>query len=304
MPNHITNRITIIADSDRIRGILGVVQNDEHGLGSLDFEKIIAPPVGIYRGDVGRAEQELYGKNTLLDFASANWGTKWNSYGYENFPKYEGGSEILFMTAWNRPEPVIAKLSKFFPDVQFQHRWADEDIGNNVGEVLYQNGEELERDIPKPFSKEAYEMAADIQGMELAEFGLHYNAELGNYRYVPDEELFAEHQRQMVEENETVDWQDIYISPDFQCDQTEGFPASLYWDMRRGTAWLGLNVSMIDENTDVEHFEDLCKKFGEQSCSDWDEFNSILQELGEDAVQNAYVSNEDESEEFGGMTLS
>ena len=190
MPNHVTNRITIIAKKGRIREILEAVKQDECGLGSLDFEKIIPPPPGIYRGNVGRAEEQLYGNNTLLDFARTNWGTKWNSYGYDGFPKYEGGGEIMFMTAWNRPEPVIVKLSEMYPDVQFQHRWADEDIGNNVGEILYEAGEEIEHDMPTAYSKEAYEMAADIHGMELADFDLFYDEESGNYEYRdPDEEF-------------------------------------------------------------------------------------------------------------------
>jgi len=181
MPNHITNRLTIVTtDNDRIREILESIKDDEHGMGSLDFEKIIPPPLGIYRGNVGQREQELYGDNTLLDFARQNWGSKWNSYGYDDFPKYESGSEIMFLTAWNRPEPVIVKLSEMFPDVEFQHQWADEDIGNNVGTILYENGQEIERDVPTPYSKEAYEMASDIQGLDLSEFNLHYSSELGN----------------------------------------------------------------------------------------------------------------------------
>jgi len=215
MPNHITNRLTIVStDNDRIREILESIKDEEHGLGSLDFEKIIPPPPCIYRGNVGQREQEMYGDNTLLDFARQNWGSKWNSYGYDDLPKYENGSEIMFLTAWNRPEPVIVKLSEMFPDVEFQHQWADEDIGNNVGTILYENGQELERDVPTPYSKEAYEMASDIQGLDLSEFNLHYSSELGNYRYVPDDELFAEHQRQMAEDGEELD-------EDF--DETEEF---------------------------------------------------------------------------------
>ena len=109
MPNHIKNRLTIVStDNDRIREILEAIQDDERGLGSVDFEKIIPMPEGIYRGDVGQREVQLYGKNTALDFAVENWGTKWNSYGYDDFPPYENGNEIMFLTAWDRPEPVIA----------------------------------------------------------------------------------------------------------------------------------------------------------------------------------------------------
>jgi hypothetical protein len=227
MPNNITNRLTIICDNDRRREILEAIKLEKHGLGSIDFETIIPPPSDIYRGNVGSKEVKLYGENTLLAWSAANWDTKWNSYGYENFPEYSGGSEICFYTAWNRPEPIIQKLSEMYPDVQFGHQWADDDIGHNVGEALYANGEIIERDIPTGGSKEAYEMASDIIGVPLSDYELYYSQTKGSY------------------------------------------------------------VSR-----------------GELVCLDWDELNSALEEFGGDAVRNACVENEDESEEYGGMNLS
>jgi len=183
MPNHITNRLTIIAGEDRTREILETVKDDEHGPGSIDFEKVIPMPEGIFRGNLGRQEKALYGKNNWYDWSLVNWGTKWNSYGYDDFPKYEDGNEILFMTAWSRPEPVIQRLSEMFPDVRFRHVWADEDIGVNVGEALYQNGEELESHIPANHSKEAFEMASEIQRLNLEEIDYYFNEESGTYEY-------------------------------------------------------------------------------------------------------------------------
>jgi hypothetical protein len=104
-------------------------------------------------------------------------------------------------------------------------------------------------------------------------------------------------------QREPIDWEQVYISHDFQCDATDGWPTMLCWDMARGKAWLDLNYSLTEENQDMSGYEQLCRDFGMQDCLDWDEFNSILEELGEDAVRNAYVHNDDESEEFGGMTL-
>ncbi|MDR3344444.1 MAG: hypothetical protein LBT21_02445 [Oscillospiraceae bacterium] len=141
MANNITNRLTVICDEGLSREILEAIRMENKGIGSIDFEKIIPPPPGIYRGDVGPKEVALYGKNTLLDWQIENYGTKWNAYGYENFPEYADGNEICFYTAWSRPEPVIQKLSEMYPDAQFQHQWADEDIGMNVGEITYANGE-------------------------------------------------------------------------------------------------------------------------------------------------------------------
>jgi hypothetical protein len=74
-----------------------------------------------------------------------------------------------------------------YPDVQFQHQWADEDTGHNVGEVTYADGEYTEYDIPTGGSKEAYEMAASVMDIELADFDLHYDEETGTYEYVESE---------------------------------------------------------------------------------------------------------------------
>ena len=294
MPNNITNRLNIIADKDRIREILEAVQDDEHGLGSVDFNKIIPMPEDIYRGDLGAEEKALYGEKNWYDWSVQNWGTKWDSYGYEDFPKYESGSEILFMTAWSRPEPVIVKLSEMFPDAQFQHAWADEDIGSNVGEILYQNGEELEIDIPSRHSKEAYEMASDIQGLELSEFGLYYNDEAGNYEY-----------RDPDEEQEETSTGDVYVGQDFQCDQTSGYPTVLVWNQDNGTAILQPAPAFDDDSELANQCIRDCAEWGVRACNDWEDYNDLLESLGRDAAENVVpLDDEGEREEFGGLTLS
>jgi hypothetical protein len=98
----------------------------------------------------------------------------------------------------------------------------------------------------------------------------------------------------------------IYTSQDFQSDQTEGFPASLCWDWDADKAWLELNESLVYDRDEMElnYYRQLCKDFGERSCCDADDFNALLEELGEDAVHNAWIHGDDESEEMGGIQLS
>ena len=43
----------------------------------------------------------------------------------------------------------------------------------------------------------------------------------------------------------------VHHSPDFQCDQTDGFPTSLCW--ADGKAWLELNRSLIEDGEDVSY---------------------------------------------------
>lgn len=46
MPNHITNRLTVKAEGERLEEILAAIQNDSIGRGSIDFNKLI-PHAGI-----------------------------------------------------------------------------------------------------------------------------------------------------------------------------------------------------------------------------------------------------------------
>ena len=47
-------------------------------------------------------------------------------------------------TAWSAPHPVLEKLTEMFPDIELEHEWADEDIGQNCGRYSYKAGERIE----------------------------------------------------------------------------------------------------------------------------------------------------------------
>ena len=96
---------------------------------------------------------------------------------------------------------------------------------------------------------------------------------------------------------------EVYTSPDFQCDQTGGFPTSLCVCWEKQKAWLELNeniqqlyreiLAVADENGG---------KLKIRSCCDIEDFNHLLRGLGEDAVRTAELfPDEDESITMGGM---
>lgn len=91
---------------------------------------------------------------------------------------------------------------------------------------------------------------------------------------------------------------DVHISPDFQCDQTGGFPASLCVNWEEGKAWLELNENLIMDRDEMElnYYRQLCADFGVRDCQDEERFNSILRSLGEDAIQSAELPVEEEGE--------
>jgi len=188
MPNHITNIIEINnASWQRLDEILEAIKVDEIGLGSIDFNKIIPMPDNIYYGNLGSEKLKKYGENNWYDWSIKNWGSKWNSYGYDCFPEYEAGNNtIQFNTAWSCVNKILEELSKMYPDVEFKYKWADEDFGYNVGYSSWKNGEYLELVYLDDGSKEAYEFAAEVMDIDLADLGYELSENGTTYIYVND----------------------------------------------------------------------------------------------------------------------
>lgn len=181
MPNHITTRIKITGDLEAVKRVLNKIKNDEFGMGTIDFEKIIPMPKNIFKGNLGVRERELYGNNNWYDWSVANLGTKWNAYGFDPNTDYSKEKELKFLTAWSAPHPVIAKLSEMFPSVKLEHEWADEDIGMNCGRHVYYDGERIEEYYPES-EMDRLEFAASVLDIQLEEdCGLYLNASETEY---------------------------------------------------------------------------------------------------------------------------
>lgn len=189
MPNHITTTLTVSGDAERVRAMFEVIRNDEIGLGSIDFNKIIPMPAHIFRGNLGPEERAKYGKDNWYDWSLDHWGTKWNCYGFDSrTPQTFDGSTITFQTAWSFAQPVIDALAEQYPELDFAVKWADEDFGYNVGRKEYEAGREVLAYEPAGGSKEALELAAEVHEVELADEGYLYNEATGQYEYHDPEE--------------------------------------------------------------------------------------------------------------------
>lgn len=122
-----------------------------------------------------------YGYYSWYDWSRANWGTKWNAYavempvkpikqrikyGHKYRPTHvlayskrvfkkqlarhaaNGGELVIrFDTAWCMPEPVYHAMASRFPHLDFEIRYADEDLGSNCGRVYMHNGKWESEDI-------------------------------------------------------------------------------------------------------------------------------------------------------------
>ena len=187
MPNNVTNILTVSGDPKRMAELFEAVKMDKYGPGSLDFAKVIPMPDDIYRGNLGKAEFEKKKKNNWMDWSIEHWGSKWNSYGYNEYTAKEfDGSSLRFQTAWSDVHQVIERLAQQYPDLQFSYYWADEDFGNNVGQREYENGVETECYIPNCHSREALELAAEIHQIDLEDEGYIWNESANEYEYHPE----------------------------------------------------------------------------------------------------------------------
>ena len=60
---------------------------------------------------------------------------------------------------------------------------------------------------------------------------------------------------EFVQQLERLNDGDVYVSPDFQCDRTGGYPTSLCVNWDKCKAWLQLNDSIDTDSVDVAEYE-------------------------------------------------
>ena len=163
MPNHVTNVLTLKGEAQRVLEVIEYVSGEPDASGfrrGFDFEKIIPPPDNLESGNLSFETMKVLASKGIPDWYhwnSANWGTKWNAYEIEISPK-----RIKFQTAWAMPEPIFKALSKEFPDVEFQLKYADEDLGHNCGAMIFSNGNGSYTWKPSGCNREAEDFASEL----------------------------------------------------------------------------------------------------------------------------------------------
>lgn len=164
MSNHVQNIITLKGDEQKIREMLKTIKNDDYGLGTVDFNKVIPMPESC----------------DWYEWSINNWGTKWNAYGYDKNTDYSKNENLYFQTAWSAPHSVLEKLTEMFPDIEFEHEWADEDIGQNCGRYSYTGGERIEEYAPES-EKDCIEFACRIWDCDPSELNFTLNKAENGY---------------------------------------------------------------------------------------------------------------------------
>ena len=125
-------------------------------------------PMAWALGEQAYQNVQKYGYPTWYEWANQNWGTKWNAYQCK--PLSKSDDTMIFLTAWGAVPNIVATLSRKYPAQTITYRWADENIGYNVGEAVFRGGECVGLNVPEEGSPAAYEMTAEILGIDLSEF--------------------------------------------------------------------------------------------------------------------------------------
>lgn len=134
MPNHITTSIS------GPQKALSSLLNDA---GEVDFSYLVPPPANLETG--GCNGQHAEGVICWYTWNTQNWGTKWNAYCSE-----VAEDRVQFDTAWSHPYPVIEALALEHPDVAFEVKYADEDLGSNFGHYTITADSIVEHEIEDP----------------------------------------------------------------------------------------------------------------------------------------------------------
>lgn len=123
-----------------------------------------------------------YGHPSWYQWSIEHWGTKWNAYQFAELTPRSDTME--FQTAWSSVPEIIRSLSLRYSEQTISYRWADENIGHNVGELTCKSGMITDLFYPESGSREAYEMSAEILGVDLSDYGLYLNKDGTTYEYL------------------------------------------------------------------------------------------------------------------------
>ncbi len=111
-----------------------------------------------------------------------------------------------------------------------------------------------------------------------------------------DQDKIYFHNEKLKEMIKDVSELEIYETPDFQCDQSGGYPVCLCVSWEKEIAWLKMKNISDTEGINTDKVEEMCADFGIKKCVDDEQFNKILKELGDDAFYSDYIPIDDEGQ--------
>ena len=108
MPNWTENNVLFVGKKEQLKTLKTMLKSKDN---DFDFNNIVPMPKNIYRGLLGREEEEKYGDNNWYRWSIDNWGTKWNSVDTRVELK-DGSLYYTFDTAWDCPREIVNALMR------------------------------------------------------------------------------------------------------------------------------------------------------------------------------------------------
>lgn len=126
--------------------VMKYLERNRINLGKLTKKQMCASEAMYAEKAIKNIEKTGYAE--WYTWSNEHWGTKWDACDSVLMDEAENELVYAFSTAWNAPFEVFKKLSKQYPNVEFEYRWQDEDDDTNIGEdgepmyhyYVYSNG--------------------------------------------------------------------------------------------------------------------------------------------------------------------
>lgn len=103
---------------------------------------------------------KYFGHTDWYSWCNARWGTKWNACNVEWH-----GTAVTFETAWSGVPVLLNTMAQKF-GLEFTYRYADEDIGNNVGSYETEVNELGEIWLQELIVEDAEALACELWGID------------------------------------------------------------------------------------------------------------------------------------------
>lgn len=111
------------------------------------------------------------------DWMLKNWGTRFKALN----ACWISDEEMIYDTLWNPSLPIIIKIIKHFPNIDFEFKFASKRTGLKAGEINASGGKIISFKRFENYSREAYETAFELMPHLRMLYTL--NQKTGNYDY-------------------------------------------------------------------------------------------------------------------------
>lgn len=132
MPNWCSNLVQITGPENDIKDIKNKLQAEDDNV--FCFHSVL-PYDPDNTNEETTADYRQFYNHPQLDWQTNNWGTKWDSVDAVLVVDEPTRLVYKFLTAWSPCDKVIQKLSELYPNLFFEHNFAEPGIGFSGNET-------------------------------------------------------------------------------------------------------------------------------------------------------------------------